>query len=154
MRPPFRTPKDAPPPLVAEVTRTVRFEEVDPLGVVWHGRYASWFEDARVLLGDTYGVGYLDNMKNGVATPLKEFHVDYKRPLTYPETYTIRAELHYSEAARMNYLFTILDADGVVCTTGWSVQLFVDLQENLLMVLPPFYADFLARWKNRILVES
>ena len=39
---------DMPKPLVAEVKRRVRFEEIDLLGMVWHGRYPSYFEDGRI----------------------------------------------------------------------------------------------------------
>ena len=38
-RPYFPFKQDAPEPLRAIVRRRVRFEEVDPLGIVWHGRY-------------------------------------------------------------------------------------------------------------------
>ena len=43
----FPSVKGCPPPLGIRVERKVRFEETDPLGIVWHGRYASFFEDAR-----------------------------------------------------------------------------------------------------------
>ncbi len=35
--------QDGPPPLVRSVVRSVRFEETDPMGLVWHGRYPSYF---------------------------------------------------------------------------------------------------------------
>ena len=42
----FAAVPDAPPPLRVDVGRKVRFEEVDSMGIVWHGHYASYFEDA------------------------------------------------------------------------------------------------------------
>ena len=42
--------RPAPLPLTCTVPREVRFEEVDALNVVWHGRYPSYFEDARVAM--------------------------------------------------------------------------------------------------------
>ena len=58
-----------PPPLRILVQRRVRFEEVDPLGIVWHGRYPGYFEDARVALGSRYGIGYEDFIRHGVPVP-------------------------------------------------------------------------------------
>ena len=37
----------------------VRFSEVDSMGVVWHGSYAVYFEDAREAFGAKYGLGYM-----------------------------------------------------------------------------------------------
>lgn len=50
--PPRPLAGETPPPLSAGATRLVRFNEADPLGIVWHGHYASYFEDARAAFGD------------------------------------------------------------------------------------------------------
>ena len=90
---PFRTIPGAPQPLAFTVTRRVRFEEVDTLGIVWHGRYPSYFEDVREALGDRYGIGYLDFFQAEVAAPLRQLHFDYLKPLCLRENFTIKAEL-------------------------------------------------------------
>ena len=143
----FTTLPGSPEPLSASVERRVRFEETDPLGIVWHGRYASYFEDARVALGDSLGVGYMDFHANGTVSPIRRMEVDYLVPLKYEDTCTITASLHWTEAARMNYSFTIRNAHGELTTTGCSVQLFMDTDGALLMTPPAFYLDFLDRWK-------
>jgi acyl-CoA thioester hydrolase len=129
------------------VERRVRFEEVDALGIVWHGRYSSFFEDARAALGEKYRVGYMDFYKQGVTAPIKQLYVDYHRPLRFQETFTIEGILHWSEAARINTEFVLRDSQGQMTTTGYSVQVMLDFEENLLMVPPAFYADFRNRWE-------
>ena len=94
----FTTEEGAPAPLRAAVSGRVRFEEVDPLGIVWHGRYASYFEDARVALTDQYGIGYLDFYEKGIVAPIRKLHVDYFRSLRFRETFTVEAVLHWTEA--------------------------------------------------------
>ena len=86
-----------------DTLRTIRFEEVDPLGIVWHGRYPSYFEDARVALGDRYGIGYADFHRERVAAPIKQMQTNYILPLRFGERCTITALLHWTEAARINY---------------------------------------------------
>jgi hypothetical protein len=96
---PFKKVPNAPQPLSFSVSRRVRFEEVDALGIVWHGRYPSYFEDVREALGDHYGIGYLDFFREKVAAPLRQLHFDYLKPLSLRESFTINAQLHWPEAA-------------------------------------------------------
>lgn len=137
-----------PAPLRVTVARTVRFEEVDPLGIVWHGRYPSYFEDARVALGDKFGIGYMDFHRNEIVAPVRIFHVDYHRPLKFLENFTIEGILHWSEAARMNFEFIIRNDKGEVTSTGYSVQMMMDREQNLLLVSPAFYREFCEKWKR------
>ena len=145
-KPYFRKQEGAPQPLRCTVERTVRFEEVDPLNIVWHGRYPSYFEDGRVLLGEKYGLGYMDLYRQGIVSPIKQLHVDYQLPLRFGEPFTIEAILHWTEAVRLNHEFILRNSDGDVTTTGYSVQLMMDQDDNVLMVPPPFYDDFRRRW--------
>ena len=57
----FKQDENALLPLTANTKRKVRFEEVDSLGIVWHGRYPSFFEDSRDEFGNKYGLKYFDN---------------------------------------------------------------------------------------------
>ena len=50
----FPEKEGTPKPLETSVARRVRFEEVDPLTIVWHGRYPSYFEDGRAAFGEKY----------------------------------------------------------------------------------------------------
>ena len=143
----FTAGPNAPPPLQVEVERRVRFEEVDGMGIVWHGYYLSYFEDARVALGRKYGVGYDRFYAERVPSPIKELHVDYRLPLQFDEEVRIQALLHWSEAARMNFEFVIRKTDGRVATTGYSIQLMLNRDLELLMVPPLFYQEFCRRWR-------
>lgn len=137
-----------PAPLTITVERVVRFEEVDPLGIVWHGRYPGYFEDARVALGSRHGIGYLDFAGNGVVTPIKQLAVEYYKPLRFMDRFTIEGILHWSDAAKMVHEFIIRNGAGEVATRGHTVQLMIDEHENLLLYPPPFYAEFCRRWKE------
>ncbi len=146
-KPYFPVRPDQPPPLRATVERRVRFEEVDPLGIVWHGRYPSYFEDARVALGELYGIGYLDFYRQGILAPIKKMHFDYQRPLRFGDLFTVEGILHWSDAVRLNFEFVIRNSLGAVATTGYTVQMLIDREENVLLLHPPFFADFRARWQ-------
>lgn len=144
----FEQLPDMPAPLEKSVFRTVRFNEIDPMGIMWHGHYASFIEDARVALGDSLGIGYQDFYDHGVAIPVRQLHIDYLAPLHYAQTYEIKARLFFSEAARLNYDFTILDGSGRVMTRAYSVQLLIDKEQRLLLEWPKFTQSFFRAWKE------
>lgn len=145
-KPYFQAEESTPAPLSHTVERRVRFEEVDPLAIVWHGRYPSYFEDARVALGEHFGIGYMDFYREGVLAPIKKMHVDYLLPLQFGDRFTIEARLHYTEAARLNHEFILRNEAGEVVTTGYTVQMLLNTDQTILLVLPEFYLDFQKCW--------
>jgi acyl-CoA thioester hydrolase len=156
-KPYFPIVKDAPAPLCLTVKRQVRFEEVDSMGIVWHGCYPSYFEDGRVALGRRYGISYSDFIREHIPVPVRQMQIDYHRPLRFDEEFEIKTILHWSDAARINFeyeVYTIAPTrsgaagqDQLVCT-GCTAQLMLDRDLNVLLAPPPFFAAFLARWKQ------
>ena len=144
-----------PRPLSFSVKRVIRFEEVDSLGVVWHGRYPSYFEDARVALGARLGIGYDTLIRQRTPAPVKQMYIEYISPLRFGRTCDIQATIHWSEAARMNLSYSIRDEEGGLCADGYTVQLFTTADGELLLEQPDFYAAFCREWKSgRFAVEN
>ncbi len=149
----FPQSPDAPPPLIAKVTRKVRFEEVDPLGIVWHGRYPSYIEDGRAAFGERYGLNYLDMYKERFLAPIVQMHLDYHTPLSFPEEFTITAALHWTDAVRLNFQYLITGQEGRVAATGYTVQLLTNFNREVLLARPPFVEEFCRRWKENYFHE-
>jgi acyl-CoA thioester hydrolase len=124
----------------------IRFGEVDSMGIVWHGNYFKYFEDGREAFGDKYGINYMDFYRNGTMIPLVKVECDYKRPLYYADTATVETRFVNSDAAKIQYAYTIFrnDTDEVVAT-GTSVQVFVNMDQELLLDIPPFFYE----WKKK-----
>lgn len=150
-KPYFKPVPNAPTPLHTTIKRLVRFEEVDSIGIVWHGRYPGYFEEGRVALGNQYGVSYSDFIRNKLPVPIRQLGVDYFEPLFFEDEIEIEAILHWSEAARINYEYIIRRDEKVVCT-GYTVQLMLDESFELSLSPPPFYVDFMEKWKKGLLV--
>jgi len=144
-----------PEPLVATATRRVRFEEVDALGMVWHGRYPSFFEDGRIAFGDAYGLTYFTYVDNKVMAPVVQMHLDYKLPLRFDEVISIETALHWAETARLNFSYTIYKADGQIAAAGYTVQLLTDLEGTLQLMTPDWLLEFKDQWRcNRDSLKS
>lgn len=122
----FETISGSPEPIVAEVRRRVRFNECDPMAVIWHGRYPLIFEEASEELGRRCGLSYAEYYEAGLRGPIVSLHIDYHRPLILGEEFTARASLVWTEGARLNTEFHIFREDGSLATSGYTIQLFTD----------------------------
>ena len=120
---------------------TVRFNEADPLGIVWHGHYVRYFEDAREDFGKVHGISYLDFYRNSLAVPVVSIQCDYKKPLRYGDTIIVEAAYVNTPAAKLNFNYLVRDAQqGTPIATGSSSQVFVDAKTfELQLTIPPFF---------------
>lgn len=151
---PYFKNQDGPPPLTVNCRRTVRLDEVDVLGIVWHGRYAGYIEDGREEMGRRYGLSYIEFKEAGAVLPIRCLHLDYLIPLKYMERFSVETTLHWHEAARLNMEYRIFNQQGHLATRGYSIQMMVDLDGNLLLEAPAFYRDFQKRWQLGELYDS
>jgi acyl-CoA thioester hydrolase len=138
---------DAPAPLTVETLRNVRFEEVDALGIVWHGRYPSYIEDARMAFGEKYGLGYLDMYREKFIAPIVQMHIDYHRPLFFGEGFSVVALLHWTDAVKLNFEYRIVCKEQMVAT-AYTVQLLSNMDREVLLVRPNFIERFCDKWKE------
>ena len=125
----------------------VRFNEADPLGIVWHGHYVRYFEDGRVAFGIKLGIGYLDFYKNGLVVPVVSIQCDYKRSLRYGDRVIIETTFVPTEAAKLTFHYKLFKAGtNEVVATGTSVQVFLDKDTSTLQLTnPTFFED----WKRK-----
>ena len=148
----------SPSPLEARCTGRVRFEEVDPLGIVWHGRYAGYLEDARAEFGRRYGLSYSMFMEERMAAPVVQMQIDFRAPLFFDDIFQVQALLNWSDALRLNFEYVITgpvpdgdaggDAMPRVVATACTVQLLTDMKGQVLLVESGFMKEFRERWRS------
>jgi len=135
--------------------RNVRFQEVDLMGVVWHGRYVDYFEDGRVTLGKLYGIDYPDFFREEIKAPIVKLDIEYGHFLLPGDSFRIETSLLWTEAVRLNHIYDIKrESDGVLIARGSTVQLLVDYQHQLLMVWPDYFQKFRNDWKSGALLKK
>jgi acyl-CoA thioester hydrolase len=134
--------------LKATVPLKIRFSEVDSMNIVWHGSYVMYFEDAREAFGKKYGIAYLDIFGQGYYAPLVDLSFKYKSPITYDMKPEITITYKPVDAAKIVFDYEITNPEnGEVLATGHSVQVFMDLNYQLVWINPDFYEE----WKKRSL---
>lgn len=142
-----KTNKTEKGPVLAETSEfDVRFSEVDSMGIVWHGSYALYFEDAREAFGKRYGLGYLTIFGNGFYAPLVELNFEYKSPLAYGDRARVEITYRNTDAAKIVFDYRIyVGEENRLAATGSSVQVFLDKEYKLVLFNPPFYEE----WKKK-----
>jgi len=118
------------------------------MGIVWFGRYPAYFEMGSEELGRKCGLSYHDFYEARLRAPIVECHVDYHRPLHLGEEFTIRATMVWNEGSRMDTEYQLLKQGDIVATTGYTVQLIVDLEGQVCMTSPPLLEACRHRWRE------
>jgi acyl-CoA thioester hydrolase len=125
---------------------TVRFNEADPLGIVWHGHYVRYFEDGREAFGKKYGCSYLDFYRNGFVVPVVKINCDYKKSLRYGDSVIVEATYKPSLAAKIIFTYKLFHSETKdLVAVGSTTQVFLDLESNTLQLATP---DFFQSWKQ------
>ena len=125
----------------------IRFSEIDMMNVVWHGAYALYFEDAREVFGAKYDLTYMGYVNHGYYAPIVEQTIQYKKPIRYGMRPRIDIIYRPTISAKVIFDYEIRDTtDESLIATGHSVQVFMDLNYQLVWDNPPFYLEWKKRW--------
>lgn len=81
----------------------VRFEETDMMGVVYYGKFFTWFEVGRISLLRDINLGYTDWVKKGYHIPVVQAHADYKASARLDDEILVKTRV--SEVGRSSVKF-------------------------------------------------
>ncbi len=143
----FSALESAPPPLVVRLEQRIRFSDVDPMAILWHGRYAKLFEQANEELGRLCGMSYPDFQRDRLLAPIVQLHVDYFSPVKLGQLVSIIGKMIWSEGARIDIEYEVRQEDGRLAAAGYTVQMFVDETGAPLMASPAMQESCRKRWR-------
>ncbi|RKS53155.1 acyl-CoA thioester hydrolase [Gillisia mitskevichiae] len=135
----------SPTTLKSRIQLKVRFNECDPLQIVWHGNYLKYFEDGREALCIKHGISYLDMKQHGFATPIVKSSCEHKLPLQYGDTFEVETCFQPADSAKLVFTYKIFKGDKLVCV-GETTQVFLNESKELVLINPPFFLD----WKKKM----
>jgi acyl-CoA thioester hydrolase len=121
----------------AEVDVEVPFHDVDLAGVVWHGHYMKYLENARWAVMDRIGFGLQAMMSSGFIWPVVGLEVKYIRAARYGERLRVQASIvEWDAKLVLNYL--MLDAkDGSRVGRAQTTQVAVERETGTLQLVSP-----------------
>lgn len=134
-------------PLSASYRFRVPFNDLDPAGMVWHGRYFKYYEIARAQLMDELGYGYARMHESGVLWPVVDAELRYRKPLRLNQPVVVTAMLLEWEL-RLKVLHEIFNEAGEVCSRATTVQVPVNKDSMEIKLGTP--AELLEKIETRL----
>nr|WP_242033820.1 MULTISPECIES: thioesterase family protein [unclassified Coleofasciculus] len=119
----------------------------DYAGIVWHGSYITWMEEARVECLRSIGIEFADLVALGCDMPVVDLSVRYHRPLRMGMSAVLKTRMADTEGVRINWDYQIQSTDGrELYVTAKVTLVVVDREKGKIMrQLPPTMKDALAR---------
>jgi acyl-CoA thioester hydrolase len=129
----------------ADVVIKAQMYDLDPMGVVWHGNYARFLEQARCALLDRIGFNYLQMEASGHLWPIVDMRLKYVRPIRFAQEIVVTATLA-EWRNRLKIEYRIRDrTSGEVLTKAHTVQVaVVAATGELLLESPPALTEKMA----------
>lgn len=124
-------------PIAAEIEVEVAFHDVDIAGVVWHGHYMKYLENARWAVMNRVGFGLEAMIASGFLWPVVGLEVKYVRAARYGDRLRVKCSIvEWDARLVINYL--IVDAkDDARVARAQTVQVAVEGKTGALQLVSP-----------------
>lgn len=122
----------------------------DYAGVVWHGTYLTWMEEARVECLRSIGINFADLVTMGCDLPVVDLSIRYRRSLRMGESAIVKTRTIDMEGVRIVWEYEIESVDrSIVYLTGIVTLVAVDREKGKIMrQLPPSVKDALVKMRE------
>ena len=124
-------------PIAAEVDVEVPFHDVDLAGVVWHGHYMKYLENARWAVMNRIGFGLDAMLASGFIWPVIGLEVKYIRAARYGDRLRVQTSIvEWDAKLVLNYL--MLEAkEGTRIGRAQTTQVAVERESGTLQLVSP-----------------
>ena len=124
-------------------------QHTDHAGVLWHGYYINWLEEARIDALSKVGIKYIDLIKDGYEMPVVSIEIKYKSPILHGEEILIESEFVINESPRIKINSNFIGRNNII-TTSSSIDLVLINKENFSIIRkkPKFFLEALNKLKN------
>jgi acyl-CoA thioester hydrolase len=119
-------------------------------GVVWHGTYLTWMEEARVECLRSIGIDFADLVALGCDLPVVDLSIRYRRALRMGESAIVKTRTIDMEGVRIVWEYEIQSEDRqIVYLTGMVTLVAVDREKGKIMrQLPTTVKDALVKLRE------
>lgn len=123
----------------------------DYAGIVWHGSYIAWMEEARVEWLRSIGIEFADLLTLGCDLPVVELSIRYHRQIQLGTAAVVKTRITEVSGVRINWDYQIQSLDGQqLYVTARVALVAVDREKGKIMrQLPPVIKDAFASQNTR-----
>ena len=118
----------------------VRYCETDQMGLVHHGSYINYFEEARIAWISNLGFSYSEMEKSGIILPVSKLNVSYLRPAYFDDDLLVSVELAELPTSRLIFNYTIKKEEEVI-VTGTTVLAFLNKETKKPVKCPDYILE-------------
>jgi len=121
--------------------------QTDYAGIVWHGSYLTWMEEARIEYLRSLGVEYAELVNLGCELPVVELSLRYHRPLRMGMTAIVKTRMRELQGVRINFDYKIESPDSKeLYVTGQVTLVGIDREKGkIYRELPPAVKNALVK---------
>lgn len=131
----------------SEVSIRVRYAETDRMEYVYYGRYAEYFEIARVETLRTLGITYRELEDSGILLPVFEYSVKFFKPVYYDELIIVKTVIPVLPSARIRFEYETYNSENIRVNNASTSLVFIRKEtkkpcsapDSLLSRLKPFF---------------
>ncbi|MEH2327055.1 MAG: thioesterase family protein [Nostoc sp.] len=125
----------------------VQPHHTDYAGLVWHGSYIAWMEEARIECLRSIGIEFADLVTIGCDLPVVELLVRYHHSIQLGMAVLVKTRMAEVTGVRINWDYAIVSTDGQQLYVTAKVTLVaLDRERGKIMrQLPPSFKDALAK---------
>lgn len=119
-------------------------------GIVWHGTYLTWMEEARVECLKSIGIDFADLVSMGCDLPVVDLSLRYHRSLKMGESAIVKTRTIDMEGVRIIWEYEIQSVDReIIYLTGMVTLVAVDREKGKIMrQLPNTVKDALVKMRE------
>lgn len=133
--------------LESEVTLFTSFQDADPMGVIYHGNFFRFFEEARRVLMDKIDYGYLKMNESGYMWPIIDTRVKYVKAIPFNHQIRVHAKLtEWENRLRVDYVIYDAQTNQRMCKAH-TTQVAVSIKEQeMCFASPKVFIDKVNQW--------
>ncbi len=123
--------------IVASIEMEVPFQDLDPMGVAWHGNYFRYFEAGRAALLRRIDYDYPQMRASEYLWPIVDTRVKYIRPLEYAQQIKVVSGItEWENRLRIDYEIRNVSDNQRLCRAH-TIQCAVDAKTGELQFVSP-----------------
>jgi acyl-CoA thioester hydrolase len=126
-----------------EIKLRVRYSDTDQMGYVYYGRYASYYEIARVELFRSLGFSYKKLEEEGIGMPVIDMETKYILPIKYDERIKIKTIIENLPLTRICFKYEIYNQNNKLANTAITTLTFINLTNKKPVRMPVKLLDII-----------
>ena len=129
--------------ITGEIKLRVRYSDTDQMGYVYYGRYASFYEVARVELFRSLGFSYKKLEEEGIGMPVIDMETKYILPIKYDEQIKINTIIENLPSSRISFKYEVYNQNNELANTAKTTLTFINLTNKKPVRIPAELLDII-----------